>query len=216
MKKESRRQVRELAMQALFFIDSVHENIFGNVNHGRKTKQLTNEKSFDQIEKNKTPPSTYVRQGLRKRKASDKLKNQQEIELAEQNIIETSQNDDISSEQILDLFWDHFNNSVQNKSFFLKLTTGVIDSHEHIDSLIERFSDNWKISRMSCVDRNVMRIAVYELLYCDDIPPKVSINEAIDIGKCYGTNESGPFINGILDSIRISIENIDENENKDL
>ena len=55
---------------------------------------------------------------------------------------------------------------------------------------------------MSCVDRNVMRIAVYEMLYCDDIPPKVSINEAVDIGKKFGTQESGAFINGIMDSIR--------------
>jgi len=52
-----------------------------------------------------------------------------------------------------------------------------------------------------------MRIALYELLYCDDIPPKVSINEAIDIGKKFGTEDSGAFINGILDSIRISMEN---------
>ena len=57
---------------------------------------------------------------------------------------------------------------------------------------------------MSCVDRNVMRIAVYEILFCEDIPPKVSINEAIDIGKKYGTEESGAFINGIVDSIRIA------------
>ena len=60
---------------------------------------------------------------------------------------------------------------------------------------------------MSCVDRNVLRIAVYELLCCSDIPPKVSINEAIDIGKKFGTEESGAFINGIIDSIRIAQEN---------
>jgi len=59
---------------------------------------------------------------------------------------------------------------------------------------------------MSCVDRNTMRVAVYELLYCHDIPYKVSINEAIDVGKKFGTKESGAFINGILDSIRIALE----------
>ena len=59
---------------------------------------------------------------------------------------------------------------------------------------------------MSCVDRNVMRIAVFEMLFCADIPPKVSINEAIDIGKKFGTEDSGAFINGIVDSIRIAIE----------
>jgi len=59
---------------------------------------------------------------------------------------------------------------------------------------------------MSCVDRNVMRIAIFELLYRDDIPPKVSINEAVDIGKKFGTEESGAFINGIMDSIRGELE----------
>ena len=59
---------------------------------------------------------------------------------------------------------------------------------------------------MACVDRNIMRIAVYELLYCQDIPSKVSINEAIDVGKKFGTEESGSFINGILDSIRIALK----------
>jgi len=72
--------------------------------------------------------------------------------------------------------------------------------------VIEQFSSNWKISRMSCVDRNILRIAVFELLYCADIPPKVSINEAIDVGKRFGTEESGAFINGILDSIRLAME----------
>ena len=59
---------------------------------------------------------------------------------------------------------------------------------------------------MACVDRNIMRIAVFEMLFCHDIPPKVSINEAIDVGKKFGTEESGAFINGIIDRIRIAIE----------
>ena len=59
---------------------------------------------------------------------------------------------------------------------------------------------------MTCVDRNVLRVAVFEMLFCPDIPPKVSINEAIDVGKKFGTEESGAFINGIIDSIRIAIE----------
>jgi len=75
--------------------------------------------------------------------------------------------------------------------------------------MIERVSSNWKLSRMSCVDRNILRVAVYELLYCQDIPSKVSINEAIDVGKKFGTDDSGAFINGILDSIRLTLENED-------
>ena len=59
---------------------------------------------------------------------------------------------------------------------------------------------------MACVDRNVLRLAVFELLYCSDIPAKVSINEAIDIAKKFGSSESGSFINGILDSIRLALD----------
>jgi N utilization substance protein B len=76
-----------------------------------------------------------------------------------------------------------------------------------IDPLIEKHSRHWKLDRMSCVDRNIMRLAVFEILCCEDIPPKVSINESIDIAKKYGTEDSGAFINGIIDSIRIAFEN---------
>lgn len=111
-----------------------------------------------------------------------------------------------NSEEVLKSFQENFNPSEDILPFFYRLIRGVISSEAEIDSIIEQFSSNWKISRMSCVDRNIMRIAVYELLWCHDIPSKVSINEAIDIGKKYGTDESGPFINGILDSIRDAVE----------
>ena len=120
--------------------------------------------------------------------------------------IDMSQND---SNELLDRFCENFKPSTKVLSFFLKLVKGVLETRSDIDKIIERFSDNWKLSRMSCVDRNVMRIAVYELLCCNDIPYKVSINEAIDVGKKFGTEESGAFINGILDSIRTALENED-------
>jgi N utilization substance protein B len=111
-----------------------------------------------------------------------------------------------ASEEMLEDFCSCFCPSKKSRPFLIKLVNGVLGTKGRIDALVERFSQNWKISRMSCVDRNVMRIAVYEMLYCDDIPPKVSINEAIDIGKKFGTQESGAFINGIMDSIRGSLE----------
>lgn len=111
-----------------------------------------------------------------------------------------------NSEETLNKFRNNFNPPEDSLPFFYRLIRGVISSESEIDSIIEQFSSNWKISRMSCVDRNIMRIAVYELLWCHDIPFKVTINEAIDIGKKYGTSESGPFINGILDSIRNAVE----------
>jgi len=110
------------------------------------------------------------------------------------------------STEAVELFCRHFRVSKSVRPFFLRLVEGVKEFQREIDALIERFSENWKIGRMSRVDRNVLRVAVYELLHCDDIPPKVSINEAIDIAKRFGTEDSGAFINGILDSVRISLE----------
>ena len=101
----------------------------------------------------------------------------------------------------IELFSEHFISSGKAPLFFAKLVNGVIDTGTKLDSIIEQYSSNWKISRMSCVDRNIIRIALYEFLFCDDIPSRVSINEAIEIGKKYGTKDSGAFINGIMDSI---------------
>jgi N utilization substance protein B len=111
-----------------------------------------------------------------------------------------------ASEEMLEHFCGCFGPSKKSRPFFIKLVNGVLGTKDQIDALVEHFSQNWKISRMSCVDRNVMRIAVYEMLYCYDIPPKVSINEAVDIGKKFGTQDSGAFINGIMDSIRGALE----------
>ncbi|MBC8199946.1 MAG: transcription antitermination factor NusB [Desulfobacterales bacterium] len=129
--------------------------------------------------------------------------------------MDISKND---SQETVELFCDNFVHSKNAIPFFLELVNGVIDNRSEIDSIIERFSSHWKIGRMACVDRNIMRIAVYELLFCNDIPAKVSINEAIDIGKKFGTEESGAFINGILDSVSIALEkekiNIEVKANK--
>ena len=103
-------------------------------------------------------------------------------------------------------FCSSFAQDKPTQPFFHRLVDGVQENRAAIDTVIEQFSSNWKLSRMSCVDRNVLRIAVFELIYCADIPPKVSINEAIDVGKRFGTDESGAFINGILDSIRLAMK----------
>ena len=117
--------------------------------------------------------------------------------------MESSQND---SKEMIERFCNHFTPSKKVFPFFFKLVEGVMEAGSEIDAVIERYSDNWKLSRMSGVDRNILRIAVYELMYCNDIPSKVTINEAIDIGKRFGTEESGAFINGILDSIRMALK----------
>ncbi len=106
----------------------------------------------------------------------------------------------------LDLFCRSCTPPKKARPFFLKLVGGVNAGRPEIDGLIERFSSNWKVSRMSGVDRNILRIAVFELMGCPDIPTRVTLNEAIDIGKRFGTEESGAFINGILDSINQAVE----------
>lgn len=92
------------------------------------------------------------------------------------------------------------------KDYFNTLLSGVLTVRPQLDIIIERFSNNWRINRMSRVDRNVLRIALYEMLCRDDVPVKVIINEAVEIGKKFGGEESSSFINGILDSIRTAHE----------
>lgn len=91
------------------------------------------------------------------------------------------------------------------RPFFMDLVQGVLTAMDKIDPMLETCSKNWKVSRMPVVDRNIMRIAAFELLERPDIPPSVTINEAVDIAKKYSTRESGSFVNGILDRIRLSI-----------
>ncbi len=129
-------------------------------------------------------------------------------ELAMQALFDLDMSTD-DPEARFERFCKNFNPEKKALPFLIKLVQGVRQHKDKIDSIIETHAKNWKISRMAGVDRNVMRIAVYEQLFCPDIPAKVSINEAIDIGKKFGTEESGAFINGILDSIHSQLKTKD-------
>lgn len=85
--------------------------------------------------------------------------------------------------------------------FASSLVNGVMGNLDDIDKLIASYATNWNIKRMATVDRNILRLATYELLFLKEIPPKVSINEAVDIAKKFGDKDSGKFVNGILDKI---------------
>jgi len=85
------------------------------------------------------------------------------------------------------------------------LIGGVIEHLAETDEIIRSFTKNWELGRLAVVDRNVLRLAIYEMRYRDDIPPVVSINEAVDIAKKFSTDQSGKFVNGILDKIKDSI-----------
>jgi transcription antitermination protein NusB len=81
------------------------------------------------------------------------------------------------------------------------LLAGVVAHLRLIDEAVQGHADHWSVSRMNLIDRNILRIAAYELLFCEDIPMKVSINEAIELAKIYGTRETSGFLNGILDKV---------------
>lgn len=108
--------------------------------------------------------------------------------------------------EALRIFCDHFEAPSSIRDFAIELANGAHGHREEIDSLIKQFSEHWRLERMPIVDRNILRLGIFELLYRPDIPAKVSINEAVDLGKRYGSGESGAFINGILDRIRMHLE----------
>lgn len=87
------------------------------------------------------------------------------------------------------------------KGFTDSIVMGVYENRAQIDKVITEYATNWELKRMAVIDRNVLRAAAYELLFRDDIPPKVAINEAIDVAKKYGDKDSGKFVNGVLDKI---------------
>lgn len=97
---------------------------------------------------------------------------------------------------------NHITSVSDDPEFTERIVCGVREHLQEIDHLLENYLEHWRLDRLSSVDRNILRLALFELLYCDDIPPKVTINEAIDLGKKYGTEDSGAFINGILDRIQ--------------
>ena len=99
-------------------------------------------------------------------------------------------------------FLEHFISDGEVDAFQKRLVLGVLEHCLELDRLIERYSENWRLDRINLVERNILRMAVFELLFCEEIPPKVTINEAIDLGKRYGSEDSGSFINGILDRIQ--------------
>ncbi len=88
----------------------------------------------------------------------------------------------------------------KSRAFAQKLLTDVVTHQKMIDDYIAKHADNWELDRMAIIDRNLMRMAIAEFLFMEDVPPKVTINEAIEISKKYSTDKSGKFINGILDA----------------
>jgi transcription antitermination factor NusB len=103
--------------------------------------------------------------------------------------------------EVFDLLCETFHFGKNFRSFSRLLVVGVTETKQELDDLIRAASRNWRLERMSRLDRCVLRMAVYEMLHMEDIPPKVSIDEAVELGKKFGTEESGGFVNGVLDHV---------------
>jgi N utilization substance protein B len=113
---------------------------------------------------------------------------------------------DITSEDLdsaLVVFWQNQYTEVEPevKDFAVQLIRGTISHLKQMDEIIAKYAVNWQIMRMAVIDRNILRLATFEILHLPDIPIKVSINEAVDLAKKYGDIDSGKFINGIIDKI---------------
>lgn len=108
-------------------------------------------------------------------------------------------------EEEIRLFCQHFLGQEKIPAYLAKLLKGLAQHREEVDALIARYSEHWRLERMAVVDRNLLRLATYELLYHADIPPKVIINEAVELAKRFGAEESWAFVNGVLDRIRLAL-----------
>ncbi len=109
-------------------------------------------------------------------------------------------------ENALDNFWSNLKDERIDaglKEFSSSLVRGAMENLEEIDQKIARYAANWQLKRMAVVDRNIMRMGCFELLYREDIPPKVSINEAVELAKKFSGLESGKFVNAILDKVKL-------------
>ncbi len=103
--------------------------------------------------------------------------------------------------QALESFFGGLTNEREGEVFARKLVEGCIEDSARIDDVIRETSSNWRLERMSLVDRNVLRLATHELLSHDDIPARVTLNEAIELAKKFGAEGSASFVNGVLDKV---------------
>lgn len=111
-------------------------------------------------------------------------------------------------EKTLNQYWKSKKASEEIKEYSTWLVNGVISDQAKIDNIIQQVSEHWRISRMALVDRNILRMAVFELLYEENIAPAIVINEAIEIAKKYSGEEAATFVNGILDAVRKDLKDI--------
>jgi transcription antitermination protein NusB len=123
-------------------------------------------------------------------------------EAAVQFLFQDDLNKTESLDQALEEFWKLRESSARTRQFAAELIRGVLDHHDAIDERIKKVTANYELHRIAPVDRNILRVAIYEMLHTSEVPPVVCINEAIEIAKRFGSEESGRFVNGILDRLK--------------
>jgi transcription antitermination protein NusB len=106
-----------------------------------------------------------------------------------------------NTEHWLEDFWEREPTTDEVRQFANRLVDGVMVNHKELDHLIGAHATNWKVSRMPVVDRNILRAALYELLWMSDVPAKVTVNEAIELAKQFADDDTKKFVNGVLDKI---------------
>ena len=121
-------------------------------------------------------------------------------ELALQALYQIEMTGDPSGRAV-DLFLQHFEGNATAKQFARRLVSGTVSQRAEIDRLIAQATEHWKIERLAKVDFVLLRMAAYELVFCADIPTSVTLDEAIEIAKRFGSEESAGFINGVLDHV---------------
>lgn len=116
----------------------------------------------------------------------------------------------VSADQAIDLFWRAFEADPEGRSYADTLVRGVVDSLAQLDERIGAASKNWRLERMSRVDRNLLRLGTYELMSRRDVPRAVVLDEAVELAKAFGTEESPGFVNGVLDRVATDLGRKDE------
>ena len=116
---------------------------------------------------------------------------------------------DINPHEALDdsltRFWENQNCDAETKAFAEVLARGTLEKRPDIDEQIKKVTENWDLDRIAAVDRNILRLAIYEMMFCADVPPNVVLNEAIDLAKYFSNAEAGRFVNGVLDKLNKEI-----------
>ncbi len=120
-------------------------------------------------------------------------------------------------EDALEVFWNDEEKKPleRDRNYVNEVIHGVMDQQLKIDRTLKRYTDNWDVDRLGVLERTVLRVAVYEMLFRPDVPPVVSINEAIEIAKAYSDKKSARFVNGVLDRIQKELDRPSRSPNTD-